>query len=203
VDVLERVAADDGVARQMRIALVVEILDERDSFGRGAGDTFEDNRGIDADAAATRELAHEQQELPFAAADLEHILPLQVVPVDPHLRELVRELSESRREALGFLVAIEVALELGLVRLVGDETAAGAERESELSPRKRLGFLACCEQAAAVDRHVVLLVEDLERTRATGGAAVVPQRISGLGTGTMNRPPRPRYSLCCSAISSL
>ncbi len=105
-------------------------------------------------------LHHLDEELALAAADLEHRLALQMVPLDPLRRELLREVAEPRREPLRLLVARRVLRLPDVERGVEDESARPAEREHEVAARKRAGIVGVVEQQAAVDRDAELLVED-------------------------------------------
>ena len=133
-DVFERVAADHDVGVEVRIALVVEIGDPLDVGSCRIVDPLGVHTGVDADAVTGSGLCHLDQELTFAAADLEHGAVVQVVVTDPSLGELLGEHHESGREALRLLVALRV---LGLPGREGRVGHEAARRARWRSPARR------------------------------------------------------------------
>jgi len=104
---------------------------------------------------------------------------------------------EQLGEALGLLVAAGV---LGLLEHhVRDEPAGGTEAQPQVTGGKAGGLLQRVEQQAGVGGDAGLLEEQVEATRAAGGATGLGRPVelvrrahettSGVGTGTMNRPP--------------
>ena len=203
LDVLEGVPADDGVGGQERVALGVEVLDPREPVGRGRFDPLRAHAGVDADAVPGALLAHGDQELTLPASDLQHVPAVEVVLLDPRCRQLVGERLEGGRERLRLLVLGRVLVESGIEGRVRDEAARSAEPEVEGAAWESGGLLPAGEQEAAVRGDLRLLVEVPEIGSSTGGTAVEPHdNTSGVGTGTMKRPPRARYSACWRRISS-
>jgi hypothetical protein len=90
-DVLQRVAADHEVGRQVGVLLAVQVGDEADPVGGRAAHPVEHHAGVDPDAAVVAQLADAQQELALAAAELEDVLVVQVETVDQAVGEVVGE----------------------------------------------------------------------------------------------------------------
>ncbi len=211
-DVLQRVATDDGVGVEMGVTLAVEVGDPLNASGRGVVHAIGTEAGIDPDTRTGARLQHLDEELAFAAPDLEDRLALQVVPLDPLRRELLGEVAEALRKSLGLLVAGRVFRLPDVERGVEDESARTAERQDEVAAWERARVVGIVEQETTVDRDAELLVEDAQISARTCRALlqrrrhrhrVGPVRIAGSGTGTMNWPPRAMYSCCCAMISSL
>jgi hypothetical protein len=218
LDVLEGVPADDGVARELRVALGVVVGDQRHPPRERRIESLLGDRGIDADRVAHAELDHVDQEAGLAAADLEHVLAAQSVPLDPPGGQITLELAEAGREGLRLLVGLAVVLRRRIVRRVGDEPAARAEAQLEVTRGELARRRLRADEPAAVDRDPFLGVEAVQAPAAAVAADPVGRvrpepreafelerghRISGVGTGTMKRPPPARYSACWRTTSSL
>src|SRR4051794_4793753 len=110
---------------------------------------------VDPDRLADAELVQEEQELSLAAADLEHPLASQSVPVDPAASELLDERDEVWREGLRLLVVDRVVLHAGVESRVGDQPAGVADRERQPAGRERERLLLSRDEAATVHRHAL------------------------------------------------
>src|SRR6185437_840821 len=116
-------------------------------------------------------LAQPDQELSLATPDLErrHARP-QTKPLDLIVPDLIEKAQEPGREGLGLLVSRRVPVERRIEPDVTDEPAPAAETQLDVSPRKRQRLLPGGEHQAAVRRHALHAIEDLNVAAAAGVA---------------------------------
>ena len=123
-DMLERVAADQGLRLQVEEALVEQSRDQLDCAAADA----DVDRWSDPDSSPAAHAAEEPQEgRVMARPDLDHMRPRQPEPSDPVGRQLVGE----REEVLGDRLRLDVAI--GVL----DESVVVARVEEQPAIRRR------------------------------------------------------------------
>ncbi len=170
-DMLERHLAADEIRFPVGVALGIEVRDEGRQIALRRAAAVRDIGRIEAGAAVLAQIAQQGKELALAAADLDELLAVQVVPVDQPFGERTVKRVEGLREALRLLVALGVFDELLIEGAIEDESAPAAEAHVDVAARIGDGLFRRAHQHAAIHRDARDPVEAPHRRAAAGRTA--------------------------------
>ncbi len=166
--------------------------------------------GSNADALVVADVAEKGQELPGRTRSRDPLAP-DVVGVDPPLRPDLARSPRTRPRTLGSpRRSTSTRRATCRAQCSSEIDSRGTPPDRACPSDSRVRCRPSEHQQHAVGRNVVEAIKRSESsssatwTGANGGHVGLPaQRMVGVGTGTMNGPPRFWYSCCWCTISSV
>ena len=167
LDVLEKLPRDHKIRTQVDMGFVVELLAEGQALVTGRVGVFL-VAGIEPDTAVVAKLDQHLEERALAAADLEHELLSQAVPIDEPGREITRVVGKEGRVIERCLVRLVVVKELGIKGGIEQQPARSAKRKSDIAFGARSRLVSAIPDRAAQHRNAF---DPMKGERVSGTAS--------------------------------
>ena len=130
VNMLQRVAAGNAIGLDVAMLVGVELLDEPHARHLAAPSGHPGR--INSNALVVTQLTDQPDKIAFAAANLDHLLVADIIPVDKTLRNPGDKLNKGGGKSLLVLITLGVVVNRRIKLTVEDEPAPVAERENDI-----------------------------------------------------------------------